>query len=251
MTDIFIVAGVRTAIGDFGGALKDQTPSVLVAAVTREAVRRSGVAPAEIGLGVFGQVIHTESRDMYISRVAVIEGRPAAGNRRAVTLNRLCGSGLQAILTAANAIRTGEADVAVAGGVENMSRSPYHLSAVRWGQKMGDVQAIDVMVGALTDPFGKIHMGVTAENVASTYQITREQQDALAVESHRRASRAIKEGRFKDQILGIELKTRKGNDRIRHRRARAPRRQARRHDQPAHRLQERRHRHRRQRQRHQ
>ena len=209
MTDIYIVAGVRTAIGDFGGGLKDQSPSVLVAAVAREAVRRAGVAPEAIGLSVFGQVIHTESRDMYISRVAVIEGG-LPQETPAVTLNRLCGSGLQAILTAANSIRAGEADVAVAGGVENMSRAPYHLAAARWGQKMGDVQAVDVMVGALNDPFHRIHMGVTAENVAAAYQITREQQDALAVESHRRASRAIKEGRFKDQILPIEVKTRKG-----------------------------------------
>ena len=209
MSDIYIVAGVRTAIGDFGGALKDQSPSVLVSSVTREAVRRSGVAPEEIGLGVFGQVIHTESRDMYISRIAVIEGG-LPQQTPAVTLNRLCGSGLQAILTAANAIRAGEAEVAVAGGVESMSRSPYHLSAARWGQKMGDTTAVDVMVGALTDPFHKVHMGITAENVAAAHQISREQQDALAVTSHQRASRAIREGRFKDQILGIELKTRKG-----------------------------------------
>ena len=209
MTDIYIVAGVRTAIGDFGGALKDQTPSVLIASVVREAVRRAGVAPEEVGLGVVGQVIHTEPRDQYISRIAVIEGGlPQA--TPAFTLNRLCGSGLQAILTAANAIRVGEAEVAVAGGVENMTRSPYHLAAVRWGQKMGDTAAVDVMVGALSDPFHKVHMGVTAENVAVKYEISREQQDALAVVSHNRASRAIKEGRFKDQILGIELKTRKG-----------------------------------------
>ena len=209
MTDIYIVAGVRTAIGDFGGALKDQTPSVLIASVVREAVRRAGVAPEEVGLGVVGQVIHTEPRDQYISRIAVIEGGlPQA--TPAFTLNRLCGSGLQAILTAANAIRVGEAEVAVAGGVENMTRSPYHLAAVRWGQTMGDTAAVDVMVGALSDPFHKVHMGVTAENVAVKYEISREQQDALAVVSHNRASRAIKEGRFKDQILGIELKTRKG-----------------------------------------
>ncbi|CAH2604718.1 Beta-ketothiolase BktB [Rhodovastum atsumiense] len=209
MTDIYIVSGVRTAIGDFGGALKDVSPSTLVASVTREAVSRAGVAPDAIGLGVFGQVIHTEPRDMYISRVAVIEGG-LPQETPAFTLNRLCGSGLQAILAAANAIRAGEAEVAVAGGVENMSRAPYHLPALRWGQKMGDVTATDVMVGSLTDPFHRVHMGITAENVAARYEISREQQDALAVESHRRASRAIKEGRFKDQILGIELKTRKG-----------------------------------------
>ena len=209
MTDIFIVAGVRTAIGDFGGALKDQSPSVLIAAVVREAVRRADVAPAEIGLGVVGQVIHTEPRDQYISRIAVIEAG-LAQETPAFTLNRLCGSGLQAILTAANAIRAGEAEVAVAGGVESMSRAPYQLPFARWGAKMGDATAVDPMVGALTDPFHKVHMGITAENVAVKYEITREQQDALAVVSHQRASRAIKEGRFKDQILGIELKTRKG-----------------------------------------
>ena len=210
MTDIFIAAGVRTAIGDFGGALKDHSPSVLIAAVVREAVRRAGVAPEEVGLGVIGQVIHTEPRDQYISRVAVIEaGLPQ--ETVAFTLNRLCGSGLQAILTAANAIRAGEAEVAVAGGVESMSRAPYHLATARWGARLGDTTAVDPMVGALTDPFQKIHMGLTAENVAVRYEITREQQDALAVESHRRASRAIKEGRFKEQILGIELKTRKGS----------------------------------------
>ena len=209
MTEIYIVAGVRTAIGDFGGALKDQSPSMLIAAVVREAVRRSGVAAEEFGLGVIGQVIHTEPRDQYISRIAVIEG----GLREetpAFTLNRLCGSGLQAILTAANAIRAGEAEVAVAGGVESMTRAPYQLPAARWGAKMGDTTAVDPMVGALTDPFHKVHMGITAENVAAKYDISRAQQDALAVESHRRASRAIKEGYFKDQILGIELKTRKG-----------------------------------------
>jgi acetyl-CoA C-acetyltransferase len=209
MTDIFIVAGVRTAIGDFGGALKDQSPSTLIAAVTREAVRRAAVAPEAFGLAVIGQVIHTEPRDQYISRVAVIEGG-LPEETPAFTLNRLCGSGLQAILTSANAIRAGEAEVALAGGVESMTRAPYQLAAARWGAKMGDTTAVDPMVGALTDPFHKVHMGVTAENVAARYEITREQQDALAVTSHTRASRAIKEGRFKDQILGIELKTRKG-----------------------------------------
>jgi len=209
MTEVYIVAGVRTAIGAFGGALKDVSPSQLVVSVTREAVQRSGVAPDAIGLSVFGQVVHTEPRDMYISRVAVIEGG-LSKETPATTVNRLCGSGLQAILTAANAIKLGEAEIAVAGGVENMSRAPYQLPAARWGQKMGDVGAVDSLLGALNDPFHRIHMGVTAENLATSHQITREQQDALALESHRRASRAIREGRFKDQILGIETKTRKG-----------------------------------------
>jgi acetyl-CoA C-acetyltransferase len=209
MTEVFIVAGVRTAVGTFGGSLKDVSPSALVAAVTREAVARAKVEPERVGLAVFGQVIHTEPRDMYISRVAVIEGG-LPQETPALTVNRLCGSGLQAILTAANALRVGEADVAVAGGVENMSRAPYQVPAARWGQKMGDAVFVDAMVGALSDPFHRVHMGITAENVAAKHGITREAQDALAVESHRRASAAIREGRFKDQILPIEVKARKG-----------------------------------------
>ena len=209
MTEVFIIAGVRTAIGTFGGSLKDVTASALVAAVTREAVRRSGIEPAQFGLAVFGQVVQTEPRDMYISRVAVIEGG-LPQEVPALTVNRLCGSGLQAILTAANAIRCGDAEIAVAGGVENMSRAPYQVPAARWGQKMGDTPVLDTLNGALNDPFNRILMGVTAENLAERHEISREQQDAYALESHRRASHAIKEGRFKDQILGIEVKTRKG-----------------------------------------
>ncbi|MBU6498179.1 MAG: beta-ketothiolase BktB [Rhodospirillales bacterium] len=209
MSDIYIVAGVRTAIGTFGGALKDTPPSALVAAVTAEAVRRSGVAAGEFGLSVFGQVLHTEPRDMYISRIAVIEGG-LPQEVPALTVNRLCGSGLQAILTAANAIRAGEAEVAVAGGVENMSRAPYLMPAARWGQKMGDTPALDTLNGALNDPFRRILMGVTAENLAESHQITRGEQDALALESHQRASAATRAGRFRSQILGIEVKTRKG-----------------------------------------
>jgi acetyl-CoA C-acetyltransferase len=209
MTDIYIVAGVRTAVGTFGGTLKDVSPSALVAQVTAEAVRRSGIEPAQFGLAVFGQILHTEPRDMYISRIAVIEGG-LPQETTALTVNRLCGSGLQAILTAANAIAAGDADVAVAGGVESMSRAPHQIPAARWGQKMGDTPVLDTLTGALSDPFQRILMGVTAENLAESHQITREQQDALALESHRRASRATREGRFKDQILGIEVKTRKG-----------------------------------------
>ncbi|MBN8891783.1 MAG: acetyl-CoA C-acyltransferase, partial [Rhodospirillales bacterium] len=209
MTDVFIVAGVRTAVGTFGGSLKDVTASALVASVAREAVRRSGIEGAQIGLSVFGQVVHTEPRDMYISRIAVIEGG-LPQETPAMTVNRLCGSGLQAILTAANAIKAGDTDIAVAGGVENMSRAPYQVPAARWGQKMGDAGMVDTLNGALNDPFHRILMGVTAENLAESHQITRDQQDALALESHRRASRAVREGYFKDQILGIEVKTRKG-----------------------------------------
>ena len=209
MTDIFIVAGVRTAVGAFGGALKDTSPSVLIAAVAREAVRRAGVAAEAVGLAVVGQVIPTEPRDMYISRVAVLEGG-LGQETPALTVNRLCGSGLQAILTAANAMRAGEAEVALAGGVESMSRAPYHVPAARWGQKMGDTAVIDTMLGALNDPFHRIHMGITAENLAASHGITRAQQDALALESHRRASAAIRAGRFKEQILGIEVRSGKG-----------------------------------------
>ncbi len=209
MTEIYIVSGVRTAIGTFGGSLKDTTPSTLVAAVAREAVRRAGVDSGEIGLSVFGQVVHTEPRDMYISRIAVIEGG-LKQETPALTVNRLCGSGLQAILTAANAISCGEAEVAVCGGVENMSRAPYQVPAARWGQKMGDTPVLDTLNGALNDPFHRILMGVTAENLAESHDISRDQQDALALESHRRASAAVRGGLFKEQILGIEVKTRKG-----------------------------------------
>ena len=209
MTDIFLVAGARTAIGTFGGSLKDTTPSELVAAVTREAVARSKVDPAAFGLSVFGQILTTEPRDMYISRIAVIEGG-LPQETPAMTVNRLCGSGLQAILTAANAIRCGDAEIAVAGGVENMSRAPYIMPAARWGQRMGDAGMQDMLNGALNDPFHRILMGVTAENLAASHNITREQQDALALESHRRAQRATEEGRFTSQILPLELKSRKG-----------------------------------------
>ncbi len=209
LTDIFIIAGVRTAVGAFGGTLKDTSPSVLIAAVAREAVRRAGVAPEVVGLAVVGQVIPTEARDMYISRVAVIEGG-LSQETPALTVNRLCGSGLQAILTAANAMRAGEAEVALAGGVESMSRAPYQVPAARWGQKMGDTAVVDTMLGALNDPFHRIHMGITAENLATSHGISREQQDALALESHRRASAAIRAGRFVEQILGIEVKAGKG-----------------------------------------
>ena len=209
MTDIFLVAGARTAIGTFGGSLKDTTPSELVAAVTREAVARSKVDPAAFGLSVFGQILTTEPRDMYISRIAVIEGG-LPQETPAMTVNRLCGSGLQAILTAANAIRCGDAEIAVAGGVENMSRAPYIMPSARWGQRMGDAGMQDMLNGALNDPFHRILMGVTAENLAASHAITREQQDALALESHRRAQRATEEGRFTSQILPLELKSRKG-----------------------------------------
>jgi acetyl-CoA C-acetyltransferase len=209
MNEVYIASAVRTAIGTFGGSLKDVPPSELASRVTAEALRRSGVAPAEVGHVVFGQVIQTEPRDCYIARVAAVEGGIPV-ETPALTVNRLCGSGLQAIVSAAQSVLLGDCDIAVAGGVENMSRAPYHLPSARWGTKMGNAKLVDTLDGALTDPFNPVLMGVTAENVAARHGISREDQDALAFESHRRASHAIKAGYFKEQILGIEVKTRKG-----------------------------------------
>ena len=207
--EVVIVNGARTAIGDYGGSLKDIPPTELGARVVREAVARSGVDPAQIGQCVFGNVIHTEAKDMYLSRVAAINGG-LAHESGALTVNRLCGSGLQAIVSASQYIMLGDIDAAVGGGAESMSRAAYADVTQRWGARMGDSKSIDMMVGALTDPFDTIHMGVTAENVATKCGITREQQDAFAVESHRRATAAQKEGHFKSQILPIELKSKKG-----------------------------------------
>ena len=207
--EVVIVNGARTAIGDYGGSLKDIPPTELGARVVREAVARSGVDPAQIGQCVFGNVIHTEAKDMYLSRVAAINGG-LAHESGALTVNRLCGSGLQAIVSASQYIMLGDVDAAVGGGAESMSRAAYADVTQRWGARMGDSKSIDMMVGALTDPFDTIHMGVTAENVATKCGITREQQDAFAVESHRRATAALKEGHFKSQILPIELKSKKG-----------------------------------------
>jgi len=209
MTDIVILSGARTAIGSFGGSLAGFAPIDLAAHATKAALARSGVAPDQIGQVVFGHVINTEPRDMYLSRVAAMNaGIP--DTVPAMNVDRLCGSGAQAIVSAAQALMLGDADFAVAGGAECMSRSPYNLPAARWGQKMGDVQAQDMMTGALTCPFGTGHMGVTAENVATEYGITREAQDAFALESQVRAARAIADGRFTDQIAGIEIASRKG-----------------------------------------
>jgi acetyl-CoA C-acetyltransferase len=207
--EVVVVSGVRTAIGTFGGGLKDQTPTQLSAAVLREACRRASVGTDDVHHVVFGHVVNTEPRDMYLARVATIEGG-LSKDTPALTLNRLCGSGLQAIVSAAQTIMLGDADVAIGGGAEVMSRGPFILPTARWGQRMGDGQLLDMMTGALHDPFGRIHMGVTAENVARQWQISREDQDALAVESHRRAAHAVKSGYFRDQILDIELKSRKG-----------------------------------------
>ncbi len=210
MSEVVVVSGVRTAVGTFGGSLKETPPTQLGATVVREAVKRAGVDPAAVGHVVFGHVINTEPKDMYLARVAAIEGGLQA-HTPALTLNRLCGSGLQAIISAAQMILLGDTEIAIGGGAENMSRGPYLMPAGRWGQRMGDSKIIDMMVGALHDPFDVIHMGVTAENVAAKWGVSREQQDALAVESHQRASRAIAEGRFKTQIVPIEIKGKKGS----------------------------------------
>jgi acetyl-CoA C-acetyltransferase len=207
--EVVILSGVRTAIGDYGGSLKDIPPSDLAAKVVREAVSRAKVDPKEIGQCVIGNVIHTETRDMYVSRVAAINGGLPAESG-ALTVNRLCGSGMQAIVSASQYIMLGDVDAAVAGGVESMSRAAYANVTQRWGARMGDAKDIDMMVGALTDPFDTVHMGVTAENVATKCGITRADQDAFAVESHKRAANAIAKGYFKDQILPIELKSKKG-----------------------------------------
>ncbi|MCS6940617.1 MAG: acetyl-CoA C-acyltransferase family protein [Roseiflexaceae bacterium] len=207
--EVVVLSGVRTAIGNFGGSLKDQPPSELAAQVVREAVKRAGVEPAEIGQVVFGNIIHTDGHDHYLARVAGVKGGLPV-DVPALTLNRLCGSGLQAIISAAQTIMLGDADAAVAGGAESMSRSPYWAHAMRWGARMNDVTMVDVMVAALNDPFDDVHMGVTAENIARKWEISREDQDALAVESHKRAAAAIAEGRFKDQILPIEIKVKGG-----------------------------------------
>ena len=207
--EVVVLSGARTAIGDYGGALKDVAPSELAATVIREAVKRSKVDPQKVNQLVLGNVIHTEAKDMYISRVACIKsGLPQ--DTTALTVNRLCGSGLQAIVSAAQSIQLGDAEVAVGAGAESMSRGGFLDPSKRWGARMGDSTQIDMMVGALTDPFDTVHMGITAENIADKWKITREQQDEFAVESHRRAANAIAKGHFKEQIVPVELKTRKG-----------------------------------------
>lgn len=206
---VVVLSGVRTAIGTYGGSLKDVPPTELGAIVVREAVKRASVKPEEVGHVVFGNVIHTDTKDMYLSRVSAIQGG-LPKETPALTLNRLCGSGLQAIVSAAQTILLGDADVALGGGAESMSRGLYGNPHLRWGQRMGDGETIDMMVGALTDPFDTVHMGITAENVAAQYGITREQQDAFAVESQKRATSAISKGHFKEQIAPVEIKTRKG-----------------------------------------
>jgi acetyl-CoA C-acetyltransferase len=206
--EVLILSGVRTAIGGYGGSLKDTPPADLGAMCVREAVRRSGAKAADMGHVVFGNIIHTEAHDHYLARVAGVKGG-LPHETPALTLNRLCGSGLQAVITAANMISSGDCDFAVAGGAENMSRSPYLAPALRWGARMNDAALVDMMVGALSDPFDDVHMGVTAENVARQYGITREDQDALALESHRRAQIAIDRGYFRAQVVAVPVKVKR------------------------------------------
>ena len=208
--DVVVVSGVRTAIGAFGGSLKDLAPTDLGARVVREVLERASVSGDEVGHVVFGNVVHTEAKDMYLARVAALNGG-VAQHTPALTVNRLCGSGLQAIVSAAQSVLLGDADIAIGGGAENMSRAPYSMPAARFGQRMGDARLVDMMVGALNDPFQSIHMGVTAENVARRYDISRDAQDALALESHRRAAHAITNGYFREQILPITIPSRKGD----------------------------------------
>jgi acetyl-CoA C-acetyltransferase len=208
--EVVVLSGARTGIGDYGGSLKDIPPTALGATAIREAVARAKVDAATVGHVVMGSVVHGEARDMYLSRVAALDAGLPVGTP-CLTVNRLCGSGLQAIVSAAQHILLGDTDCVVGGGAESMSRAAYFLPAARWGQRMGDAVVIDAMTAALHDPFGHGHMGITAENIAAKYGITREQQDAFSVESHRRAAQAIAKGYFASQIVPVEVKSRKGS----------------------------------------
>ena len=204
MTDIVILGGARTAIGTFGGSLAAIPPSTLGSIAAKEAMGRAGVEPGQIGHVVFGHVINTEPRDMYLSRVAAM-GAGIPDTTPAMNVNRLCGSGAQAIVSAVQNLMLGDADYALAGGAESMSRAPYIVPDQRWGAKMGDIRTLDMMLGALHCPFGTGHMGVTAENVAAEHGVSRADQDAFALQSQERAAAAIGAGRFKEQIVPIEV----------------------------------------------
>ncbi len=221
--EVVVVSGVRTAIGDFGGGLKDVPPTELGAQVVREALSRAQVAGEEVGHVVFGNVIHTEAKDMYLARVAALNAG-VTQNAPALTLNRLCGSGLQAIVSASQSILLGDTDIAVGGGAESMSRAAYLAQGMRWGARMGDTAMIDMMLAALHDPFNNIHMGETAENLAESHQITRAQQDGLAVESHRRASSRYQGRTVQGADPPDPTQDPQGRDGIRYRRACACRR---------------------------
>ena len=208
--EVVVVSAVRTAIGTFGGSLKDIPPTELAAQVVRESLARASVDGKDVGHVVFGHVVNTEPEDMYLSRVAAIHGGCGEGTP-AYNVNRLCGSGLQAIVNASQSILLGDADIAIGGGAENMSRAPFASLNMRWGARMGDTKMVDMVIGALHDPFHTIHMGVTAENIAAKWGISREEQDALAVESHNRAQKATEAGYFSSQILPVMLKSKKGD----------------------------------------
>ena len=209
MTDVVIASAARTAIGSFGRSLREVAPAVLGATVARAAVERAGIEPDQVEQVVFGNVIHTAPEDMYMARVVGIRaGVPKESP--AFTVNRLCGSGVQAIVSAAQAIQTGDAEIVLAGGAESMSRGAYWVQNARWGVRMGDASLVDAVVGALTDPFNEIHMGVTAENLAESHGISRDAQDEFALESHRRAQAALDAGRFDEQVVPVEVKARKG-----------------------------------------
>jgi acetyl-CoA C-acetyltransferase len=209
--EVVVVSATRTAIGGYGGSLKDTAPTRLGSIAIKEAVARAKIEPASVGHVVIGSVIHGEARDMYMSRVAAIDAGLPVGTP-CLTVNRLCGSGLQAIVSAAQHILLGDTDAVIGGGAESMSRAAYFLPTGRWGQRMGDGAVLDAMTGALHDPFGHGHMGITAENVAAKFGFTREQQDEFALESHRRAANALDKGYFKDQIVPMEIKSRKGTE---------------------------------------
>ncbi|MEO5615658.1 MAG: beta-ketothiolase BktB [Cypionkella sp.] len=210
MTDIFILSTARTAIGSFGGSLAAMSTIDIATHAAKAAIARAGIEAGQVGTVVFGHVINTEPRDMYLARVAAMQaGVPET--TPAMNVNRLCGSGAQAIVSAVQMLLLGDAEIALAGGAECMSRAPYVVQSARFGQKMSDTTMLDMMTGALTCPFGTGHMGITAENVAARYGLTREAQDAFALESQNRAARAIAEGRFVDQITPIELSGRKGH----------------------------------------
>ena len=211
MNDVFIMSANRSALGGFGGALKTFCPVDLGTLVAKEAIVRSGYDSKEIEHAVFGNVIHTEPRDMYVSRVIALQAG-LSKDSAALTVNRLCGSGLQAIISAIQLLALGDASIVMAGGVEVMSNGAHIVEGFRWGARMGDGKVHDMMLGALHDPFGHGHMGITAENISSRYQISRNMQDEFAFTSQKRASKALEDGTFKEQILPIEIKTRKGID---------------------------------------
>ncbi|MGI8630940.1 MAG: beta-ketothiolase BktB [Solirubrobacterales bacterium] len=209
MTDVVIASAARTAVGSYGKSLASVPPTELGATAAKAAIERAGIAPDEVEHVVFGNVIHTAPEDMYMARVVGINaGIPKESP--AFTVNRLCGTGVQAIVSGAQAIQTGEADVVLAGGAESMSRGPYWMPGVRWGARMGETAMVDPVVGGLTDPFDSIHMGVTAENLADSHEISRETQDEFAYQSHQRAHEAQEAGHFDEEIVPVIVKTRKG-----------------------------------------